>query len=250
MGKSRETGDVAISLPGVILYGVLAPPVRAGGVRIVPALFDFEDDAGGRAECGVEGFVDLEADQPMATALAEFGEGFAISCWVRARIPAVFGVTRPTTQGDWESPLLDFPFLAVLRPKAGDQPEVVPFLCVEGDGAELVFRRSDTDWALKQRVASAFWGLLLREPDDLRPFEVSLQEEGWVKAGYAGGEFFYCELEHEEEDGEPIRGFDPHLAPAPGEVFCCPDCGGDGVEDRFPFTEDCSACGGNGVVAW
>ncbi len=253
----RTQGDTksgaAPSIPDIVLHGPLAPAIRRRGVLLVPALFDFDAGAEGCPEYPIDQYMPDPADIPSLLDI-DGGSGWGLCLWARARIPAAFGFRPLSPRFPWRPELLDFPFLAVLDARAAGPLSIVPFVCVEdGNGPALAFRRAETSWTIKERVADAFWRVVLRGKDELRPFEVcidSLDQGGdMMKAGYAKGEFFCADLWMETPDEQGCE-LDPHLAPTADEVFNCPDCGGDGVEDTFPYTEDCGLCGGTGWVAW
>jgi len=237
---------------GILLHDVIGSPARAGEVLLVPALFDFTPGAEGPVEFHLK---DFKPDMPPLPAFSGdwvLDDETLLPYWVRARIPAVFGFRSLSGWDVCRHELLNFPFVAVLWSEAGASLAAIPIVCTEGwSGPGLIFRATDTDPTVKGRVASAFWAALLQAPDQLEAFEEHLfdEEAGWLKVGYAQGQFFICEMDDYDPD-DPSGRFDPHLARFPGEVFRCPDCDGSGVEDLFPFTEDCASCGGTGVVTW
>jgi hypothetical protein len=237
-------------IPEIVLYDIVGLPAAAGPILFVPALFDFRAESEGAVEYHLS---DFEPDLPRLYALFncfDLSDELVLQYWVRARIPCAFSL-RPPVGGDRHRyDVLDFPFLAVLPSGSGATLTAVPFVCVEGfSGPGLTFRKSDTDNETKRKVAAAFWSILLRDLDTIAPFEewVYDDESGVQKVGCGRGFLFVSDLEDWEDGG--LR-YDHHLSPFPGELFCCPDCWGSGVEDLFPFTEDCVTCNGTGLVTW
>jgi len=236
--------------PGIILYDIVGLPVGTGDVLLVPALFDFCDEGEGTAECHLGTF---GPDLPWLRGLFncfDLHDETVLQYWLRARIPAAFGL-RPATGGDQgRYDLLEYPFLAVVPSGSAATLAAIPFVCAEGySGPGLIFPKTGFDAAAKLRVAEAFWSMLLESPESIAPFEewVYDDEAGLQKVYGSRGLLCICDLE-DSDDGE--RRYDAHLAPFNGEKFPCPDCGGSGVEDAYPFTEDCATCGGTGLVSW
>ena len=90
--------------------------------------------------------------------------------WVCAAIPIVFGFAPPVEPGSCDR-LLECPFFAVVE--HDDQFELHGFVCSDPElEPELEFFR-DTDPDLAARIATAFWGLLLANRRQSRPFERS-----------------------------------------------------------------------------
>jgi hypothetical protein len=74
-----------------------------------------------------------------------------------------------------EKALLSAGFVAV----ADGQTEGVAFECSDYYGeTSLMFSDEETDEPAKQRIADAFWGVLLSAPDDLEDFEASVVHLG------------------------------------------------------------------------
>jgi hypothetical protein len=137
-------------------------------------------------------------------------EGFDLDggdgVWVRAAIPGVFGYS-PLHVDDGRPFLLDAAFVAVL-PEGEGCWAAYPFACTdESRKTGLVFSRRVSEADLRDRIARAFWGLLVAEgAGRLSPFTASgvlFLEYNWdgdamlgtlLVVGYSGGRFFAEEL--------------------------------------------------------
>ena len=117
--------------------------------------------------------------------------------WVRARLPAVFGVTPEPSET--EKTFLQQAFVAV--PEGSD--EGIAFECSDYYGkTSLMFSEAETDEPLKSRIADAFWSLLLSEPDALADFTGHSYHIGagvWLHYGCANGEPFCYESDDEKD---------------------------------------------------
>jgi len=185
---------------------------------------------------------------------------------VRARIPRLFHFVPLLCANNWQ-PLVNVAFLAVGRFDRASFPTAHPFVCTEGfdprdDLKEeplvgLSFSQAGPNGEAKARIAKSFWSLFLREPQDLEPFEDNYFNEGawgYSLVGFERGSFFMESVsehayEYETGDGREYEVF-PHFAFPQGEMFRCLDCDGTGIEDLFPFIEDCATCRGTGFVTW
>lgn len=238
-------------VPEIILFDVIGLPIRDDDILLIPARFDFCGDSEGTAEHPVAKFApDLTRMRSLFNCFGMHEESL-LHYWLRARIPAAFGF-RPAIIGRNQDrdDLLDFPFVAVFLSESDAILTAIPFVCAEGyDGPGLIFPKSCSSIPAKQRVAEAFWHVLLDSPERIAPFEEWMYDEqsGLLKVYADRGLLCICDL----EDNEDGRGrYDPHLVPFVGEMFSCPDCGGSGVEDSFLSTEDCVTCNGKGSVSW
>lgn len=109
------------------------------------------------------------------------------AAWVRARIPTAFGFTPAPSERE-KTPLSEY-FVALEDGK----DEAFAFECADVYGrTSLWFSHHETEGEGKTRVAEAFWGLLLSEPDELTDFETSVMHLGACITLHFG-----C------EDGEP-----------------------------------------------
>ncbi|REK18696.1 MAG: hypothetical protein DWQ37_03950 [Planctomycetota bacterium] len=121
-------------------------------------------------------------------------EGGYDAAWVRARIPHTFQVSPPPAR--IEKSLLDSGFVAVTI----DASLAFPFVCTDYYGkSALMFSGEGPDRVTKQAIADAFWGILLRKPDDLTDFEQRVFHPGacvWLTFGCEAGRV-YCEESEE-----------------------------------------------------
>jgi hypothetical protein len=113
--------------------------------------------------------------------------------WVWARLPLAFGFMPD--QSETEKTLLWQGFVAVLE--GGDTG--VPFLCSDYYGkTSLMFSGAESDEGLKNRVADAFWSILLSEPDALDDFSARVLHLGapvTLEFGCENGEPYCLELD-------------------------------------------------------
>ncbi len=122
------------------------------------------------------------------------------SVWVRAALSGLFHYA-PLHVGDGRNFLLDALFFAVLL-DAGEGGEAYPFACTDdGLSTGLVFSRLGPNAQVQERIAAAFWGLLLAEgPEHLAGFSacgIRFEAEDFetdVEAGYAHGRFYAVDL--------------------------------------------------------
>jgi hypothetical protein len=112
------------------------------------------------------------------------------AAWVRARIPRVFGFTPGLAE--IEKALLHAAFVAVPQ----DNRTGYPFICNDHYGrSALGFSDDGPEESVQRAIADAFWGLLLRDPEDLADFEQKVFHPGaglWRDYGCASG-LVYCE---------------------------------------------------------
>jgi hypothetical protein len=119
--------------------------------------------------------------------------------WVRGRMERVFGVPSPKADELSEKSGLLGKFLAVVSEEGGSLVGV-PFWC--GDHylrAGLTFSGAETP-GVCDRIAGAFWGLLLAAPHDLPDYTDQMFHHGsgtWLAFGVRGGRPFIDE--HEDE---------------------------------------------------
>ncbi|MDR3637162.1 MAG: hypothetical protein P4L84_25385 [Isosphaeraceae bacterium] len=180
----------------------------------------------------------------------------ALDAWVRARIPRLFEFTPPRCVNN-VSALVNIAFVAVSSFERCGQMDLCPFVCSvafhpEDDLQEeplvgLFFSRRGPSRRVKARIADRFWSLLLKEPYSLEPFLDTLfhDYDGYV-VGFDGETFISEPLFHKWEDGH----VENHYAYLMGPLRWCEDCEGTGIEDTFPYLEDCATCRGAGSVTW
>lgn len=123
------------------------------------------------------------------------------AAWVRARIPHVFGFTPGLAEV--EKALLDVGFVAVSE----DYQTGYPFVCTDHYGRSgLGFSDEGPEESVKRAIAGAFWGLLIRDPEDLVDFEQKVYHPGaglWLNYGCESGRV-YCD----ESRGDLTSPFD------------------------------------------
>jgi hypothetical protein len=176
-------------VPVEVRYGTLlnvhGRPVRHGGYTFMPA--DVALD-GGSFSLGYRLGDHLGSSVPLALR-RPVKEGFD-AAWVRARIPGLFGFTPDVAEV--EKALLETGFAAV----AEEGAVCYPFVCTDHYGrSALMFSDDGPDEAVKRSIAAAFWGSLLRDPDDLADFEERVYHPGasiWLDYG-CDGDRLYCE---------------------------------------------------------
>ena len=136
-----------------------------------------------------------------------FELGDADGAWVRAAIPTVFGYS-PLHVSDGRWFLLDAAFVAVL-PVGEECWEAYPFAVTDSCQATgLVFSRLGPSPALRDRIARAFWGLLLAEGGErLSPFtapgvgfDTGDGYDTELVVGYSHGEFFAEDMREPEDE--------------------------------------------------
>lgn len=246
-------------LPGIILHQLVGSSATSNGIQFIPAFFEFEHEEENDSMMVARPEYRLEKSRlgslDLRTLMGSYGdfESTLLTAWVRARIPAIFGYQPPRAQFIRKPEVLGISFLAV---PPWDKPEdirIVPFTCTSWDYREpgLVFRSTEENGDAKRRIAEAFWDLLTCRPLDLHPFEEFIydefDDEGPLREGFGRGRLFMQGM-HDIEV-EELR-WDEHATWQDDLPYCCPDCDGTGVEDWFPFTEDCLTCGGTGGISW
>ena len=166
-----------------MLLNVLGRPAKFGGFTIVPAEVELE----GSSFSSAFPLAELPPSRIPPILRVPIQKHYDVS-WVRARLPLAFGLTPEPSEG--EKTLLSVGFIAV---PDGHQ-EGVAFWCSDYYGkTSLTFSDAETDDATKEKIANAFWGVLLSEPDKLEDFEASV-----IHLGAPVTLHFGC------EDGEPF----------------------------------------------
>ena len=179
--RSRDVEN-GMKVRHATLLNVFGRPAKHGGVTIVPA----DVSLAGKSFRTSFPLAELTADRIPPVLKRPIQEGFD-AAWVRARLPHVFGFTPEPSEA--EKTLLGSGFVAVVD----GETEGVPFECSDYYGkTSLMFSDDETDEAAKERAATAFWGVLLSEPDELEDFETSVPHFGASVMLHFG-----C------EDGEP-----------------------------------------------
>jgi hypothetical protein len=116
------------------------------------------------------------------------------AAWVRARLQRAFAYEPAVAEV--EKSLLSECFVAIC------EDDAFLFECADYYGRTgLVFSPKGPAKATQDRIARAFWSILLREPDDLADFEARVFHPGagvWLHYACEGGE---PSLEQTEDDG-------------------------------------------------
>jgi hypothetical protein len=178
-----------------VLEDVLGSAKTFGGVSFVPAVVRLDGTSFSTS------FPLREIDRAKVPPIlrAPIDNGYDVS-WVYARMPNAFGI-EPEQSGT-EKTLLEEGFVAVI---AG-QKDGIAFICTDYYGkTSLMFSDDETDERSKAKVAEAFWGLLLTEPEALTDFEASVMHMGasvYLNFGCKDGEPIFCESE--TSDGDPM----------------------------------------------
>jgi hypothetical protein len=180
---------------GTILnvYGSLG---RHAGFTIMPADVELDGDSF-RLDYRLQDH--LGADGPLIIRHAVSQQCDA--AWVRARIPKVFGFTPGPAE--IEKALTNVGFVVVpVENQTG-----YPFMCTDHYGrSALEFSDKSPEETIKRAIADAFWGLLIREPEDLADFEQKVYHPGasvWLNYGCASGRV-YCE-ESQDDLASPFE---------------------------------------------
>jgi hypothetical protein len=96
-----------------------------------------------------------------------------------------------------EKSLLDVGFVAVPE----GSPIGLPFVCADDYGRTgLMFSPDGPDQDTQEKIARAFWGLLLEGRDDVADFDATVYHPGagiWMHFGCEDGEPFYRESDEE-----------------------------------------------------
>jgi len=118
--------------------------------------------------------------------------------WVRARIPAVFDFA-PVSVVEFacKYALLEQAFVACEPSGTSGDWDAYPFVCLEYNlCAGLRFSPEGPPAELRERIAHAFWGLLLQNPDDLHPFrdgylscDPDMYDEWWQEVEFEHGKY-------------------------------------------------------------
>ncbi len=184
-----------------------------------------------------------------------FQLGDADGVWVRAAIPNVFGYA-PLHVSDGRWFLLDTAFVAVVA-EAEKCWIAYPFVCTDDcQSTGLVFSRFGPPSDVRERIARAFWSLLLAggawqlsEFNAPRVgFDTGDGYDSELLVGYSHGEFYAEDMRDSECEDDTISRFDEHVVWLIRETQICPDCGGSGEESFLPAGEKCEACSGTGSL--
>jgi hypothetical protein len=182
-----------------------------------------------------------------------FQLGDADGVWVRAAIPSVFGYA-PLHVSDGRWFLLNTAFVAVL-PETEKCLAAYPFACTDDcQSTGLVFSRLGPPSNVRERIARAFWCLLLaggaQQLSEFKAprvgFDTGDGYDSELLVGYSRGEFYAEDMRDSECEEDTVGSFDEHVAWLAGETRLCPECGGSGEESFLPAGEVCELCVGTG----
>lgn len=114
--------------------------------------------------------------------------------WVRGRAQQLFKIPNTTEEDRGEKTFFFSTFLALMKEEDGRYVGV-PFECSDYYGrAGLMFSSEDSPPPeLQDRIAKAFWSLLLAEPDEMEDYRDSTFHSGagvWLDFGVEDGEPF------------------------------------------------------------
>ena len=226
-------------LDGVHSLRIMGTPRSWGGLVFAAARFDFDEGREGKCEFPLSEAAD---ELPGFGMILGDASDFLESAWVRGRIAAGLGFAAPlVSQFEDDYVQVDLPFIACAR---GQVP--VPFLCSDAYDPSLCFRVGE-DAALKQRLAMAFWDMLLAEPAEIAPYEhLWLDDVGgaYMRDGVAHGRYFELTAD-DPEDCEP-GAYVQQQSFLLGIPNVCPECGGTGEESFYPAGDPCEECDGTG----
>lgn len=233
---------------GVILVDVaIHGSVRVGDILLVPAWFEFAVGPKPLKSIAFDDLPALPIDGELSDGATDDNH-YQRWCWLRARIPALFGIAPPLGIDTLHNEGSDFPFLAVALT---GKLRTVPYLCNCAERSELRFA-ADAAADEIAMVARAFRAVLRSEPMSLSAF----RELCHVDYGQAGETILWKfdgrtmhRLVIEFEDHAPFDGF-PRIAAAAPDVFPCAACNGSGTEGRFPDRIECPDCRGAGIQLW
>lgn len=126
--------------------------------------------------------------------LRELLEHKCDAMWVRARIKALFNIDSPPEGERIEKSFMFFGFVAVIL---RSRKVACLFECTDYYGSShLFFSEQGPEPEIQSAIASAFWEMLLSDPEQLAEFSDKAYHVGagiWMAYGYKQGEFFYEE---------------------------------------------------------
>jgi hypothetical protein len=171
------------------LNDVLGPSISVADITFVPADVTFSGYENGPK------LADSAADADTATrAVVRPGED---APWASGRIQKLFNQPQLPEEDRGEKCCMAFPFLAVMLD--GDSTLGIPFLCSDYYGESLLLFGDDPipEKETMQRIATAFWSLLLQDATDLADYRDRMEHAGagvTIEFGVNDGEPFMREL--------------------------------------------------------
>jgi hypothetical protein len=166
------------------------PPQRHGDMTFAPAeirlhgsMFDLTHS--------LEDHLKRMDVSPETKTLVRPGED---AVWVRGRAQQLFMIPNTTEEDRGEKAFFFASFLALIEGE-DDRYVGIPFECSDYYGrSELIFSSEDSPpLEVQDRIANAFWSLLLSEPDAIADYRDSVLHHGagvWLDFGVQDGEPF------------------------------------------------------------
>jgi hypothetical protein len=150
------------------LLNVVGRPAKHARLTIVPAHVELE----GQSFSPSFPLADLPSSRIPPILKRPIKEHYDVA-WVRARLPHAFGIWPEPSEA--EKTLLWEGFVAVPE----GQDEALAFWCSDTYGkTSLMFSDAEKDEPAKEKVADAFWSVLLSAPDELEDFEATVPHLG------------------------------------------------------------------------
>lgn len=117
--------------------------------------------------------------------------------WALGRLMRLFGIEKLPVDDRGEKTCFYAAFLAVL-PEQNNL--AVPFECTDNylESSLMFSSENPPPRDLQERIAKAFWGLLLTEPDELKDYNERMLFQGediWIRFGVEHGEPYLVEDE-------------------------------------------------------
>ncbi|OUL32141.1 hypothetical protein [Nostoc sp. 106C] len=203
---------VSITIKHGYLWRVLGQPVQHNGFIFVPVLGELYNGIAIRPyrreeEAPMFPLTDYLGNQVpklVKSCRTDFTE-LVDAVWVRARIPAIFGFTPLSLPfPDYKYALIEQMFVACEQCSVNGDWLAYPFICEDYDlRVGLRFSPDPLFIETYERIAKAFWELLLLEPENVQPFcdaylhYDELFEEEWLIVVFKDGE---CIVEPSECD--------------------------------------------------
>lgn len=162
-------------LPFEIRHGkfldILGSPVRQGDVTLVPAHVKLN----GTSLSPVFSFFEWCESTGHSIPLVVHGQENAP--WVLGRLMAVFNTENTPEDDRSEKSCLNASFLAILH---GDNEIAIPFDCSDYYGQTSIYFSSEDSPAdeHQERIAKAYFELLLSDPDDLIDYDNKMYHSG------------------------------------------------------------------------
>jgi hypothetical protein len=134
--------------------------IGAGDVLFAPSVIELE----GNGFEATNEFASYALKQSMSPALSDAIDRGCDAVWIKGRLQKAFGLElRPANSGG-EKSFSDWPFVALIAAPDG-RFDGIPFRCIDYYGdTKLLFSEHQPPDELRDRIATAFWSLVLRDP--------------------------------------------------------------------------------------